>query len=56
MALGMGLKDVAHKTMDRVSGALIAIALTLCAVFIPLAFGGISGLFSGGGAAQEVSL
>ncbi len=32
--------------MDEVSGALIAIALTLCAVFVPAAFiSGISGLF-----------
>src|SRR6202022_1493050 len=32
--------------MDEVSGALIAIALTLCAVFLPSAFiSGISGLF-----------
>jgi hydrophobe/amphiphile efflux-1 (HAE1) family protein len=46
MALGMGAKEAAHKTMDEVSGALIAIALTLCAVFIPTAFiSGISGLF-----------
>jgi len=46
MALGMGPKEAAHKTMDEVSGALIAIALTLCAVFIPTVFiSGISGLF-----------
>ncbi len=46
MALGMGAKEAAHKTMDEVSGALIAIALTLCAVFVPTAFiSGISGLF-----------
>ena len=39
--------------MDEVGGALIAIALTLCAVFVPSAFlSGISGLagsLSGGG-------
>ncbi len=36
----------AHKTMDEVGGALIAIALTLCAVFVPSAFlSGISGEF-----------
>ena len=36
----------AHKTMDEVSGALIAIALVLCGVFIPTAFiPGISGAF-----------
>lgn len=38
--------DAAHKTMDEVGGALISIALTLCAVFVPSAFlSGISGLF-----------
>ncbi len=46
MALGMSPKEAAHRTMDEVSGALIAIALTLCAVFVPSAFiSGISGLF-----------
>ena len=46
MALGMQPKEAAHKTMNEVSTALIAIALTLCAVFIPAAFiSGISGLF-----------
>ncbi|WP_070157660.1 efflux RND transporter permease subunit [Sphingobium phenoxybenzoativorans] len=36
----------AHKTMDEVSGALIAIALVLCGVFIPTAFiPGITGAF-----------
>jgi HAE1 family hydrophobic/amphiphilic exporter-1 len=39
---GMDPKAAAHKTMDEVGGALIAIALVLCAVFIPTAF--ISGL------------
>ncbi len=39
---GMTPKDAAHKTMDEVGGALIAIALVLCAVFIPTAF--ITGL------------
>ena len=42
IALGMGPREAAHKTMDEVSTALIAIALTLCAVFIPSAF--ISGI------------
>jgi hydrophobe/amphiphile efflux-1 (HAE1) family protein len=43
---GMGPRDAAHKTMDEVGGALIAIALVLCAVFIPTAFiTGISGAF-----------
>jgi len=46
MALGMNPKEAAHKTMAEVSTALIAIALTLCAVFVPSAFiSGISGLF-----------
>jgi len=46
IALGMAPKEAAHKTMDEVSTALIAIALTLCAVFVPSAFiSGISGLF-----------
>jgi len=44
--LGMTPKASAHKTMDEVGGALISIALTLCAVFVPSAFlSGISGLF-----------
>ncbi len=43
---GMSPRDAAHKTMDEVGGALIAIALVLCAVFIPTAFiTGISGAF-----------
>src|ERR1700744_4071926 len=46
IALGMQPKEAAHKTMEEVSTALIAIALTLCAVFVPAAFiSGISGLF-----------
>lgn len=46
MALGMSPRDAAHQTMSEVSTALIAIALTLCAVFVPTAFiSGISGLF-----------
>ncbi len=39
---GISPRDAAHKTMDEVGSALIAIALVLCAVFIPTAF--ISGL------------
>jgi hydrophobe/amphiphile efflux-1 (HAE1) family protein len=42
LGLGMSPKEAAHKTMDEVGGALIAIALTLCAVFVPSSF--ISGL------------
>ena len=46
LAQGLTPKEAAHKTMDEVSTALIAIALTLCAVFVPSAFiSGISGLF-----------
>ena len=46
MALGMSPRDAAHETMTEVSTALIAIALTLCAVFVPVAFiSGIPGLF-----------
>ena len=38
--------EAAHTTMDEVGGALISIALTLCAVFVPSAFlSGISGEF-----------
>ena len=44
--LGMAPKEAAHKTMDEVGLALVAIALTLCAVFLPSALlSGISGLF-----------
>src|SRR6202044_3148893 len=43
---GMAARRAAHRTMDEVGGALIASALTLCAVFIPSAFiSGISGQF-----------
>ncbi len=43
---GLSPRDAAHKTMDEVGGALVAIALVLCAVFIPTAFiTGISGEF-----------
>jgi hydrophobe/amphiphile efflux-1 (HAE1) family protein len=46
MREGMSPAEAAHRTMDEVGGALIAIALTLCAVFVPSAFiSGISGLF-----------
>ncbi|MGZ5257121.1 MAG: efflux RND transporter permease subunit, partial [Burkholderiales bacterium] len=39
---GLTPKEAAYKAMTEVSGPIIAIALTLCAVFIPIAF--ISGL------------
>jgi HAE1 family hydrophobic/amphiphilic exporter-1 len=43
---GMSPREAAHKTMDEVGGALIAIALVLTAVFVPSAFlEGISGQF-----------
>jgi len=43
---GASPREAAHKTMDEVGGALVAIALVLCAVFIPAAFiAGISGAF-----------
>src|SRR6201987_5498518 len=43
---GMGRRDAALKTMEEVGGALVSIALVLCAVFVPTAFlGGITGQF-----------
>jgi hydrophobe/amphiphile efflux-1 (HAE1) family protein len=46
IAAGMMPKEAAHRTMDEVGGALVSIALTLCAVFVPSAFlSGISGQF-----------
>ena len=43
---GLTPKEAAHRTMDEVSGALIAIGLVLLSVFIPTAFvSGIPGLF-----------
>ncbi len=39
---GMTPREATYKAMQEVSGPIIAIALTLCAVFIPIAF--ISGL------------
>jgi HAE1 family hydrophobic/amphiphilic exporter-1 len=46
IANGVSPKEAAHKTMDEVGTALIAIALVLSAVFIPTAFiPGISGQF-----------
>lgn len=35
---GLSPREAAHKTMDEVGGALVAIALVLSAVFIPTAF------------------
>ena len=46
IASGLLPKAAAHRTMDEVGGALIAIALVLVAVFVPTAFiPGISGQF-----------
>jgi hydrophobe/amphiphile efflux-1 (HAE1) family protein len=43
---GLNPRDAAIKSMDEVGGALIAIALVLCAVFVPAGFiTGISGQF-----------
>ena len=43
---GMSPREAAHRTMDEVGGALIAMLLVLWAVFIPAAFvAGISGQF-----------
>src|SRR5262245_28052446 len=44
IAAGLSPRDAARKSMDEVGAALIAIALVLCAVFVPAAFiTGISG-------------
>src|SRR3954470_9027222 len=46
LASGLSRRDAALKTMEEVGGALVSIALVLCAVFVPTAFlGGISGQF-----------
>ena len=46
MREGMNSRSASHQTMDEVGGALVSIALVLCAVFIPAAFiPGISGQF-----------
>src|ERR1700741_783822 len=43
---GMSRREAALKTMEEVGGALVSIALVLCAVFVPTAFlGGITGQF-----------
>jgi hydrophobe/amphiphile efflux-1 (HAE1) family protein len=43
---GLSPSEAAHRTMDEVGGALVAIALVLCAVFIPAALiSGIQGQF-----------
>ncbi len=46
IANGMSPRDAARKAMDEVSGAVVAVALVLGAVFIPTAFmSGITGQF-----------
>jgi hydrophobe/amphiphile efflux-1 (HAE1) family protein len=43
---GANPRDAARKAMDEVTGPVIAVALVLCAVFVPCAFiGGITGQF-----------
>ncbi len=43
---GLGARDAAHRTMDEVGSALVALGLVLVAVFVPAAFvTGISGQF-----------
>ncbi len=43
---GMSPRRAAHKAMDEVSGPVVAVALVLCAVFVPCAFiSGITGQF-----------
>ncbi|HEV3439921.1 MAG TPA: efflux RND transporter permease subunit [Gemmata sp.] len=43
---GLTPKEAAYKAMEEVTGPVIAIALVLCAVFVPCAFvGGITGQF-----------
>ncbi|CAL78154.1 Putative component of multidrug efflux pump, acrB/acrD/acrF family [Bradyrhizobium sp. ORS 278] len=38
IAEGLDPREASHRTMDEVGGALLAIALVLCAVFVPTAF------------------
>ncbi len=46
IAKGLSPRDAARQSMDEVGAALIAIALVLCAVFVPSAFiTGLSGQF-----------
>ena len=43
---GLSPRDAAFKAMDEVTGPVIAVALVLCAVFVPCAFiSGITGQF-----------
>jgi len=46
IALGLSPHDATYKAMDEVSGAVVAVGLVLCAVFIPTALiSGITGQF-----------
>src|SRR5499427_7916458 len=46
IAAGLSPREAAYKSMEEVGSALVAIALVLCAVFVPTAFiTGISGQF-----------
>ena len=46
LRMGLSPKEAAHKTMDEVGGALIAISLVLIGVFLPTAFiTGLQGTF-----------
>jgi len=43
---GLSPRDAAHQAMREVSGPIVAIALVLCAVFVPMAFlTGVTGAF-----------
>ncbi|WP_406698683.1 efflux RND transporter permease subunit [Singulisphaera sp. Ch08] len=43
---GLSPRDAAYRAMEEVTGPVIAVALVLCAVFVPCAFlGGITGQF-----------
>lgn len=46
LVAGLSRREASLLTMQEVGGALVSIALVLCAVFVPTAFlGGISGQF-----------
>ncbi|HEX5660931.1 MAG TPA: efflux RND transporter permease subunit, partial [Polyangiales bacterium] len=46
IGLGLNPREATRKAMDEVSGPIVAIALVLCAVFVPIAFiPGLSGQF-----------
>src|SRR3989442_14462433 len=46
IALGLSPRDATPRAMDEVSGPILAIALVLCAVFVPIGFiPGLSGQF-----------